>query len=439
MRALALVAALTAATLIPGTPLGVDIPVVAGLVLLTVATRGRLSFDSVVFGGLALALACVPAFLDAGWVVALDLAAAWALAAAAVAGPRLVALIAPLRALDEAPALVPPAPMGSAPVVRGALLGGLVVLPFAALFWSADAAFAQLGRSAPLPSFSSLPARALLFALVLFGALGFALAARRTFADPAPPGARLGVSEWAIPLALLDALFLVFVVVQVTVLFGGNDHVLETAGLTYAEYARQGFWQLLVAVVLTVVVVGAARCLAIVRSRREQVLLHALLGALCALTLVVVASALDRLRLYEDAYGLTRPRLAAETFAWGLGGLLALLLLSGAVRQIRKRFARLVVLGSTVGLLAFSISNPDGRIAERNVERSRTSGKLDISYAQGLSADAVPALAESPEPARGVVLEPYRARLSGGDPWYAANLSRSRARELLAAPEAPAG
>ena len=48
-----------------------------------------------------------------------------------------------------------------------------------------------------------------------------------------------------IPLTLLDALFLAFVIVQLAVLFGGHDRVLRTTGLTYAEYARSGFWQLL--------------------------------------------------------------------------------------------------------------------------------------------------------------------------------------------------
>ena len=59
------------------------------------------------------------------------------------------------------------------------------------------------------------------------------------------------------PLGVLDALFLAFVAVQATVLFGGHRHVLETEGLTYAEYARQGFWQLLWVSALTLLVLSA--------------------------------------------------------------------------------------------------------------------------------------------------------------------------------------
>jgi len=46
---------------------------------------------------------------------------------------------------------------------------------------------------------------------------------------------RLSLLEWLIPLSLLNALFAAFVIVQFAVLFGGHDHVLETAGLTYSE------------------------------------------------------------------------------------------------------------------------------------------------------------------------------------------------------------
>lgn len=59
---------------------------------------------------------------------------------------------------------------------RGALLGSLLVVPFGTLFWSGDAAFAELGGSLPLPSLASAPGRVLVFLGVLVGAVGLALA-----------------------------------------------------------------------------------------------------------------------------------------------------------------------------------------------------------------------------------------------------------------------
>lgn len=434
MRALALLAACTAAALLPRAPLGIDVPVVAALVALTVATSVRRSVDAALFGSLALALACMPALLDAAWVVTIDLAGASLLAAAAVAGPRVAALLAPLRALEELPELVPGIPTGSAPVFRGFAAGTLLILPFGVLFWTGDAAFAELGRNAPIPSLSSLPARVSVFLLVLFIALGLALASRRSFADPAPRMPRLALGEWAIPLVLLDALFLAFVAVQVAVLFGGHDHVLETAGLTYAEYAREGFWQLIIAAGLTLCVVAVAVRMADVRRRSEAILLRALLGVLCVLTMVTVASAVHRLHVYEDAFGLTRLRLAAETLAWGLAGLFVVVLLVGSSNAIRRRGARIAVAGVAVGLLTFSLSNPDGRIAERNVDRWRATGDLDVTYLQGMSADAVPALSTLPEALRSEVLSPHAERLEEDEPWTSANFGRHRARAILERP-----
>jgi hypothetical protein len=68
---------------------------------------------------------------------------------------------------------------------------------------------------------------------------------------------RLRCLDWALPTGSLVGLFGLFVGVQFVVLFGGADHVLRTTGLTYAEYARSGFWQLLVVTVLAMVAVPA--------------------------------------------------------------------------------------------------------------------------------------------------------------------------------------
>jgi len=167
------------------------------------------------------------------------------------------------------------------------------------------------------------------------------------------------------------------VAVQVTVLFGRNGHVLRTTGLTYAEYARQGFWQLIAAATLTLVVVKGATLFARPRTGREQRLLEGLLGLLCALTIVIVASAVHRLLLYEDAFGLTRLRLAALAFSLWLGGTFALLLLLGAARRTRN-FARVTLAWAGAALLAFTVANPGARIAERNVDRWRASGRIDL-------------------------------------------------------------
>jgi Domain of unknown function (DUF4173) len=267
---------------------------------------------------------------------------------------------------------------------------------------------------------------------VLVAAIGGALALvrREGPARPGAPGrARLAPAEWLLPLGSLVALFAAFVAVQLAVLFGGHDHVLRTAGLSYADYAHQGYGQLMAAAMLTLAVIAGARRWARISSRGEERLLRALLAALCLLCLVVLASALKRLGLYEEAYGATRLRLLADANILWLGAVLALVL--GTLATGRAGWLpRALVLVSASGALAFAAGNPDGRIATRNVDRYLAGGDIDAVYLSGLSADAAAPLTRLREP--GCVAGPMLRDLARADGVLGANLARSRARRALA-------
>ncbi len=434
MRVAALLAALVAAAVVPVGAPGIGFAVVAVLVAVTARLGAGSSFDLWLFGIPAIALVSIAALSDAGWVVAIDLFVAVLLGTLAVGGARLLAPIAPLRALGSVPEITPRPNASVAPVARGVGLVGIVTVPFAALLISADAAFASIAGRIPFPSTDLWPARGSVFVLVLAGALGLGLVRRETIATRSlEPRHALRPIEWILPLAALLALFLAFVAVQITVLFGGRDHVLRTTGLTYAEYARSGYWQLLAAALLTLAVIAAALWLADAPRRSHRIALRALLASLCLLTLVLLASALHRLGLYESAFGLTRLRLAAEAFAWVLAGFFALIVVAGAVPALRRNFARTTIAAAAVGLLAFSLANPDGTIARQNIERWRTTGSLDIAYLQTLSADAAPQIAKLPPDLRDEALGPLAGRLAAGNGWGSLNLSRHRARALLTA------
>jgi|1186.fasta_scaffold58294_2 CheY-like chemotaxis protein len=77
-------------------------------------------------------------------------------------------------------------------------------------------------------------------------------------------------------------------------------------------------------------------------------------------------------------------------------------------------------------LLVLALAGPDGVVAPRDVDRYQQTGQLDVYYLADLSEDAVPALADLPEPVRGCVLA-ARMPVPGDDPWYGWNLARSRA------------
>jgi len=446
----AVAAGVLAATLLPGAPVGLGFVVVAVTLALAAALAARPAADpvrAVLLGALALALAASATMRDAGWVVSVELLAAVGLGSLAMSTPHTWrgslrgAFAAPLRMLSGA-RLVAVATVGTLPrgssrqalvAGRGLLLTGVLLAVFGALFASGDQAFAQIAGDA-LPdavALDDLPLRVFVLGAVVSLAGGLARAAAIDDTPAGRPRLRLGAGEWLLALGAVNALFALFVAVQLAVLFGGDAYVRGSAGLTYAEYARSGFAQLVVVAVLTLAVVAGALRWARTDGVRRQRTLRALLCLLCLLTLVVLASALHRLGLYEQAYGYTRTRLAVHALLLFGGALFALVVVALASDR-RAWLAQATVLLAALAGLVFWVSDPDRRIAAHNVERYEATGRIDVGYLARLSADAVPALMRLPAPLRERAVARQRARLAGEpDGLAGANVARSRAREAL--------
>jgi hypothetical protein len=237
--------------------------------------------------------------------------------------------------------------------------------------------------------------------------------------------------EWALPLAVLNLLFGVFVAVQLVELAGGRASITRRTGMTLAEYARQGFWQLLWVLVLTLLVVALAKYWAPRSTPGDRLLVKSMLGVLCSLSLVVVFSAVLRMKLYVDAFGLSRLRLSVAGVELWLG-LVFVLLLVGGILSTRAWLPRAVVLSAAVGLAVYGLIRPDALIAEQNVARFQQTGQIDIGYLRGLSADAVPALDRLPDDQRDCALQQISADLGDNSaPWYAISLGEAGARGIL--------
>jgi hypothetical protein len=442
-----------AALAVPGIPAGLGLTLVAFGVAGAVVLADPTALDRVtwVYAGLALALATMPVIRAAEWVLALDLLAAVGLGALAVTRALSWREIfrAPLTVVSKGwhavgfvvtpllPRRGPHRRLG--PVLRGAALGSLLLLVFGTLFAAADRAFARIVGDLLVPNvdLGVLPARLIVFAAMLVGSGALILAGRRyaLAADGdvsvSEPTRRLGRTEWLTALTLLDLLFTGFVLVQITFLFGDHRYVLDTEGVTYAEYAREGFFQLLAVGALTLAVIAAAVRWARREGGRDTMLLRLLLGTLSLLTLVILASALRRLNLYEDAFGLTQLRFSVHATILWMAGIFVLLLIAGTTMRT-SWLPRVAVIFTALGILVFSLVNPDGVVAEHNLQRFQEAGILDLEYASSLGVDAVPALAHLPPGLRCWALQPIAARLTSSDPLLGWNLARARARSVLA-------
>lgn len=411
-----------------------------------VAPRRRPAADQLVAAAAAVLLLLGCAVRAAEWLDALCLLGAIGLGTLAVVRGRswtgvAAGVVMPLVACLEIPAWVRRGLPGAArltPRRRAVAVVGVttgLVLLFGSLFSAADPAYAALlDDVVPDPHLDGVLRRAFVLGAAAAAALvaaSLALFPPQVEAMRPEPARPVRRGELLVPLATLDLLFVTFVGVQLAVLFGGNRRVLETQGLSYAEYARSGFWELLAVTVLTLSVVAVVARFAPRATASDRLLLRVLLGVLCGTALVIVASALHRMSLYEDAFGFTRLRLGVQALELALGAVLVLVLLAG-VRLTGAWLPRGAVAVAAVTVLGLVLLDPDAYVADRNVDRFVRTGRLDVSYVSGLSADAVPALLRLPEPQRSCALAPISAALSEvQDHWYDGNLSRVRARRDL--------
>jgi hypothetical protein len=375
-----------------------------------------------------------------------------------------------------------------APVLWGTLLALPLLLIFGALLTSADPVFASylhqlFDWNLDIGSELARLIVSLILAWLALGLARYAFVARSTWDIKLtrPADSYLGEVQVITVLALLDLLFAAFVLVQAAYLFGGLD-TMTRAGLTHSEYARRGFFELVTVAALVLTLVLALDWLVRPGFGRGRRFVDYLNTLLIALTLVILISALYRMRLYVMEYGLTELRLYTSVFMGWLALVLLLLaavLLAGphllrlplGLALDRRHFAFLALAAGLGIWLIGNIISPDALIVRTNLARgagpvaaangrvpicydvnssrssltdSRQAGCLDAEYLTSLSADAAPALVaglgQLPDPcARAFLARALQAkaqrlqREAQGRDWRGTNLSELRGRQLLEA------
>jgi hypothetical protein len=214
----------------------------------------------------------------------------------------------------------------------------------------------------------------------------------------------LGFGEAATMLTAVNILFAAFVVFQFNYFFGGTANIIDTTtGFTYSEYAVRGFWELVIVSMTSLVFFIAMSTVSKRDSAQKQRWFSGLGITLFALVAVILASAFERLLLYERVYGFTRLRTYPHVFMIWLGVLLlAIVILEALGRERAFALATaLAVLGFTATL---ALVNVDGMIARENIELIQAgqdfqavdpdqwTRPLDYAYLGTLSDDAVPSL-----------------------------------------------
>ena len=243
-------------------------------------------------------------------------------------------------------------------------------------------------------------------------------------------------------LVLINVIYAVFSVIQFAYLFGGSSFVLPSS-YTYAEYARRGFFELVVVSIINFGILLFGIVFVKKENKKIFTAIRAFLTLLVVFTFVLLASAFYRMLVYEQAYGFTYLRVFVQTF-------MIMLFFLSIVNIIYIWYSKIPIIKSyfIISLAVYIImnfANVDVIIAKNNINRYYETGQIDMDYLKGLSYDAVPemqkllvSVKDSSEPyekqiAEDIIedFEEKKIKLEDQKSWQSFNISRYEAGKII--------
>lgn len=274
-------------------------------------------------------------------------------------------------------------------IVWGIVIAFPILLVFAGLLASADPIFADWLKNLNIWEGIWRVFRTLMMTLFVSAFFYLLASDKNHLREKGAKVFKLEPVTVGVVLGLVNALFALFVYIQIKYLFGGTTFVLGN-GITIAEYARSGFFELVrVLILAAVLIIGTHRSFA---HHGSHWVINSLQALFIAQIGVVAASALYRMGIYQDTYGFTTMRLYVEWFIYAVMGAL---LFSGIalIAKIQfRRFFQTVLCAVLIVAATVSLINVDGVIARENISRFKTGKGLDMNYISRLSSDAAPTL-----------------------------------------------
>ncbi|HEY4486248.1 MAG TPA: DUF4173 domain-containing protein [Candidatus Paceibacterota bacterium] len=280
-------------------------------------------------------------------------------------------------------------------IVRGSIMAVVAIVIFGALFASADAVFEKIISHIFTFKLSEDIVGRFIFGAVVslffIGTFGFMFRSSHSSAISVSGDKlrNLGSVETAILLGSINVLFFLFIILQLTYLFGGESHF-ASAGLTYAEYARKGFFELILVAILSYLIISFAETQVVKKEKRHLLSFKIASALLVAQVILILISAFMRLSLYENAYGFTEIRLYSYALMIWIAVILVLLSHHIWTNGERTVFAFRTFCTIVLLLFAMNMLNPDIFIAKKNLKRYADTGTIDAKYLASLSNDALP-------------------------------------------------
>ena len=169
-------------------------------------------------------------------------------------------------------------------------------------------------------------------------------------------------------LTTLNVIYIVFDIIQI------NSLLLHrvSSGFNYADYARSGFFQLMIISVINIVII-------LLSKKSEEKTYTKIMSLITVLlTLIIIISSFYRMFLYEQAYGYTVLRLGVYIIL-----ITEVILLIPTIIFIFKKDFNILRYYFIIALSVYSLVNCfsiDRIIAENNIRRYDRTGDIDVYY-----------------------------------------------------------
>ena len=183
-------------------------------------------------------------------------------------------------------------------------------------------------------------------------------------------------------LTVLNIVYIIFDIIQIKALVFHS----VGDGITYAEYARQGFFQLMFVSLINISIILYSKKY----KNEDSKYINIMSIIMVVLTFVVIVSSFLRMNLYEQEYGYTLLRLLVYITLFT-----EVILLIPTVKYIINPKTKIlnyymIIIVSVYTFINFI--NIDWVIAERNIMRYYDNSKLDLNYLENYSTDNVSSL-----------------------------------------------
>lgn len=171
---------------------------------------------------------------------------------------------------------------------------------------------------------------------------------------------------------IISLVYVMYCMVQIIYLFG-RIRIGLPEGVTYAQYARGGFWELLFVSIINFVMVLVCMYLFY-----DNILLKTVLTVISGCTFIMIISAAYRMKLYVAAYHLTFLRILVLWFLAVLA-----LIMGGVIASMYKKsfpLFKYIMAAVSVTYILFAFSRPDVIAIRYNMEHAQIKKAEDITY-----------------------------------------------------------